>query len=94
VPYAARGSRRCPLNPFGSVDRRHDSVTIDDDKELRQTENGVVPTMVPSPPEAGLDPGLARLNVAWATLPAHIKAAILALLDAADPAAQRGIMNV
>ena len=50
--------------------------------------------MVPSPPKEGRDPDLARLNVAWATLSAHIKAAILALLDAADPAAQRGTMNV
>jgi len=50
--------------------------------------------MVPSVPEEGRDPDLARLNAAWGTLPAHIKAAIVALVDAANPAAQRGTMNV
>jgi len=42
--------------------------------------------MVPSPPEAESDPGLTRLNAAWATLPAPIMTAILALLDVVSPA--------
>jgi len=42
--------------------------------------------MVPSPPES--DPDLTRLNAAWANLPAHIKAAILALLNAASATPQ------
>ncbi len=59
-----------------------------DDKELRQIAECVVPTMVPSPQEADLDPNLTRLNAAWATLPAPIRTAILALLDAASPTPQ------
>ena len=38
--------------------------------------------MVPSPPEVDSDPDLARLKTTWPSLPAHIKSAILALLDA------------
>jgi hypothetical protein len=55
-------------------------------QELRQTVQIEVPTLVPSPSDAGSDPDLDRLNDAWATLPAHHKAAILALLDAAGAA--------
>ena len=50
--------------------------------------------MVPSVLEEGRDPDLVRLNAAWKTLPSHIKAAIVALVDAANPAAQRGLMDV
>ena len=64
------------------------------DLELRQTAECVVPTMVPSPQETESDPDLARLNAAWATLPAPIRTAILALLDAAGPTSQRGTTNV
>lgn len=44
--------------------------------------------MVPSPSEADVDANLSRLNAAWATLSAPIKTAILAILDAAGPAAE------
>ena len=44
--------------------------------------------MVPSLRETESDPDLTRLNAAWATLPAPIRTAILALLDAASPTAQ------
>ena len=47
-----------------------------------------MPTMVPSPQEAESDPDLTRLNAAWATLPAPIRTAILALLDATSPTPQ------
>ena len=50
--------------------------------------------MVPSPQEEGLDPDLTRLTAAWATLPAPIRTAMLALLDAAGPTPQRGTTNV
>ena len=54
----------------------------------------VVASMVPSDSPEAHDPDLARLNAACETLPTHIKAAILALLDTANSTAQRGTINV
>ncbi len=65
-----------------------------DDEELRQIAECVVPTMVPSPQETESDPDLARLNDEWTRLPDPIRTAILALLDAASPTLQRGTTNV
>ena len=44
--------------------------------------------MVPSPPETAPDAALVRLNAAWPILPAPIKTAILAIVDAAGATAQ------
>ena len=76
---------------FGSVDRRPDSVTPKDTKELRELESGEVPTMVPTPLHVGSlvdssppsDPDLARLLAVWPGLPHAIKAGILAMVEAA-----------
>jgi hypothetical protein len=45
----------------------------------------LTPRLAPSPENtlSVADPGLARLVAAWPDLPPHIKAAVLALLDAA-----------
>jgi hypothetical protein len=48
---------------------------------LRQDEGGAC-----TPLAQTADPGLARLVDAWPTLPAHIRAAVLALVDAAGRA--------
>jgi hypothetical protein len=52
------------------------------DLELREAENGVVPTMVPTIVPTTHDPDLARLVAVWHQLPDAIRAAIAALVQA------------
>jgi hypothetical protein len=75
---------------FGSADHDSDRVTTKHVKGLRETPNGEVPTVVPSPPGAisspDLPPDLARLVAVWNRLPDAIKAGVLALVQAAGVA--------
>jgi hypothetical protein len=54
---------------------------------LSETSGGEPPPLsAPLAQQAPADPDLARLCSAWRVLPDHIRAAILALLNAAPPA--------
>lgn len=74
------------MHPLISVDGSLDSATTINDKELRQDDDGEVPTMVPRPQSADsgthFPPDLARVVAAWDRLPEAIKAGILALVQA------------
>ena len=69
---------------LGSEDRCADSTTTKNAKDLRESIQAEVPTVVPSPSGANLfvdlSPDLTRVVVAWPTLPDTIKAAILVLV--------------
>jgi hypothetical protein len=45
----------------------------------------LAPQLAPEAPNPGADPGLARVVAAWPDLPAHVKAAVLALVGTAFP---------
>ncbi len=72
---------------LGSEDYCAAGATINDSNELRQTSDAVVPTVVPSAsepvPSPQLPTDLARIVATWERLPNAIKAAILALVQAA-----------
>ena len=54
------------------------------DKELREIAEGLVPTMLSSPQELGPDADIARFIAAWRAPPNPTRTAMLALLDAAS----------
>jgi hypothetical protein len=69
-------------NSFGG--RHPDSATSNDGKELRNDDQAVVPTMVPSDSkDASIPPDLAQVVAAWDKLPKAIKAGVLAMIHAA-----------
>jgi len=81
------------LQPFGFVDRCHDSVTPILHQELRRMPKTVVPTMVPIDLhrtgtslhfEAELTDELVGVITAWPKLPLAIKAGITAMVQAAE----------
>ena len=63
---------------FGSGGRRRKSASALYTKDLRDRQKGVVPTVVPSPPEAVFDVDLAEVVESWNELPEVLKAGILA----------------
>ncbi|MCH7685108.1 MAG: hypothetical protein IH899_00245 [Planctomycetes bacterium] len=67
--------------------RRHDRVNNNDNTELRDTPQGEVPVLVPSPPGAAFSPDLARVVAGWDGLPEAIQAAILAIVEAGGASA-------
>lgn len=75
-----------PKTTFGFGGRRSvdETITTQRGKELAQTQNGEVPILVPSPPDANSDatipPDLASVGAAWGDLPEAIKAGILAII--------------
>src|SRR5690606_23494871 len=73
---------------LGSEDCCASRATINDPNELRQTPDAVVPVLLPSASEPAPSPqfpaDLARLGAEWERLPDGIKAAILALVQAAQ----------
>jgi len=77
---------------FGSGARSSDHLNGNDRKDLRQPEDRVVPTLVPtSSPDADAetaptppsDTGLAQVVAAWPHLPVAIRAGIVAMVNAA-----------
>ena len=66
----------------GSEDRGYDHTTPDDSNQLGQVALGEVPTVVPSdlPSETGAE--IARVVLAWPSLPTMIRQAILGMVDA------------
>jgi hypothetical protein len=71
----------------GLEDCGHVVATVNTTKDLGQSEESQVPTVVPSlsgaRPSSDLSPDLTRVVGAWPSLPAVIKAGILALVQAA-----------
>ena len=61
--------------------RGHDCVNNDDSTKLRDTPQGEVPVLVPSPSSAAFSPDLARVVDAWNHIPEAIRTAILALVE-------------
>jgi hypothetical protein len=74
---------------FGSGGRIANSVSTIRTNALRKSEDGEVPTVVPSQSHdsagAELPADLARVVAQWASRPAAIRAAILAMIDTAMP---------
>lgn len=72
---------------FGSGGRRSDSVSSNNEADLRQSPEAVVPSVVPTSPRdpAISDDDLARIVAAWPRLPDAIKTGILAMVKATEP---------
>ena len=85
---------------FGSGGGRRDDVSDNSDSELRQDENGRVPSMVPRSLDSQQDVNapdeiLLQITKLWPQLPEPVKTAIRLLIDAVvtvvEPKSDEGI---
>ena len=89
---AVRCIRVAQLSHGGVSPRRRDSVSTNVDKDLRESGSHVVPTMVPTTSHQSAsvctvdDTNLRFIATVWPSLPAAVKAGIMAMVQAVDGA--------
>ena len=69
---------------FGSVDCGYVAPNVNDTNQLGQTPEGEVPTVVPSDLPSEITAEMARVVLAWPSLPPLIRQAILGMVEAVE----------